>query len=97
MNISTIVQGFRPPDEKFKKFAAIWKQCEEAGIDPPKEVEEFFNYEAPDPQGVEVRLKEGKDGCLKEWRHPSGDAQGYEVDLTKLPKDVTVIRFYNGW
>jgi hypothetical protein len=95
--MSTVVQGFRPPDEKFKKYAAIWRQCAEAGIAPPKEVEKFFEGEEPDPQGVEVDLPEGKDGCLKPWRNSTGDAQGYEVDLKKLPKDVTVLRFYNGW
>ena len=97
MSMSTVVQGFRPPDEKFKKYAAIWHQCADAGVTPPKEVDKFFEGVAPDPQGVEVRLEKGEGKCLREWRHPSGDAQGYEVDLRKLPKDVTVLRFYNGW
>lgn len=95
MGMSTHVVGFRPPDAKFKKFAAIWKQCEEAGISPPKEVDSFFESVPPDPKGVEIDLDGMKNGPVSAWRNDSCD--GYEVDLTKLPKDVTVLRFYNSW
>ncbi len=95
MSMSTNVIGFRPPDDKFKKFAAIWHQCEDAGVSMPREVEEFFQGVAPDPQGVKVHLKEGKDGPVKPWKEDDGE--GFEIDLTKLPKDVKIIRFWNSW
>ena len=94
MGMSTHVVGFRPPDERFKKLMKIYQLCREAGEVPPQGVMDFFNDEDPDPRGVQVNLE--KSGCLKGWRGESGD-QGYEVDLTKLPKDVTVLRFYNSW
>jgi hypothetical protein len=98
MSMSTYVMGFRPPDEKFKKFAAIWKQCQEAGVEPPDEVSKFFEHTDPDPQGVEVRLPEGnaKNACVFDWT--DGDMQqGIEVNVTKLPKDVTILRFVNSF
>ncbi len=97
MSMTTYVKGFRPPDEKFKKFAAIWKQCEDAGVNPPKEVSEFFELVDPDTKGVEVRLTGfGKDACVSEWT--DGDMrQGIEVDVTKLPKDVKILRFVNSF
>lgn len=89
MSMSTHVIGFKPPDAKWKKMKEVWDACEKAGIDPPKEVSEFFNYENPDENGVEVELD------AAEW----GDdgRQGYEIEVSKLPKGVTIIRFYNSW
>jgi hypothetical protein len=92
MSMSTHVVGFRPPDKKWKAMKKLWDACSEAGVDPPKEVEEFFNYKPPDEAGVEVELPET---CLKEYE--ADMTEGYEIDVTKLPKDVTVIRFYNSW
>jgi len=97
MSVTTYVKGFRPPDTKFKKFAAIWKQCGDAGVSPPKEVDDFFQGVDPDPKGVEVDLpNSGKLACVSEWT--DGDMeQGIEVDVTKLPKDVTILRFVNSY
>lgn len=95
MSMSTHVLGFRPPDEKWKKMKQAWDACESAGVPQPREVEVFFGSVAPDPRGVEVRLLEGERGCLRVWRDEG--AEGYEVDLTKVPKDVTILRFYNSW
>lgn len=92
MGMSTHVVGFRPPDEKWQQMKAVWDACQAAHIAPPAEVEEFFQGEPPDDQGVEVRL----DGqALREWTNEY--ASGYEVVVDKLPRDVTVIRFYNSW
>lgn len=90
MSMSTHVIGFRPPDEKWRKMKAVWDASEAAGIDPPEEVLDFFNHEPPDPQGVEVEIP------VRECR-PHDGASGYEVDVASLPKDVTVIRFWNAW
>jgi hypothetical protein len=88
--MSSHVVGFRPPDEKWQQMKKIWDACEAAGVNPPYEVTEFFNDCAPDPAGVEVGI------LHSEWRS-STSAEGYEVDIRKLPKDVTVIRFFNSW
>ena len=94
MSMTTYVVGFRPADEKWKQMKKIWDSCEEAGIDVPKEVDDFFESDAPDEAGVEIRLN-AKTG-YKEWSDGNG-RDGIEITLAKLPKDVTVIRFVNSW
>jgi hypothetical protein len=91
MGMSTHICGFKPPDAKWKAMKAVWDSCRAAGIDAPKEVEDFFGGEVPDPKGVEVEL--GRDQGLREWGTDYAD--GFELDVKKLPPDVTVIRFYN--
>jgi len=93
MSMSTHIVGFRPPDEKWNKMKATWLACENAGVPIPKEVEAFFNYVAPgDRPGAEVEIK----AAMREWKDEY-DRQGFEVDITKLPPDVKVLRFYNSW
>jgi hypothetical protein len=91
MSMSTHVVGFRPADEKWKTMKAIWDACEDAGVQIPKEVEKFFGYETPDDSGMDVDLG----NALTEWSDES--REGYELDVTKIPKDLTIIRFYNSW
>ena len=94
MSMSTYVRGFRPPDEKWKKMKKIWDSCQEAGIDVPSEVDDFFDENEPDEAGVEIQLGK-KQGC-EEWSDGDG-REGIEIDISKLPKDVTVVRFVNSW
>lgn len=96
MGMSTYVQGFKPADAKWKRMKAVYDACEEAKVAVPDEVDDFFNGEPPDPAGVEVdehQLK--KCGAAKDWRDDS--REGIEIDITKLPKDITVLRFVNSW
>jgi hypothetical protein len=93
MSMSTHVVGFKPPDDKWKKMKAIWDSCEEAGIEPPKAVSKFFEDTPPDESGVEIELEEHD--CVSEYNDDS--CNGFEIDVKKLPPDVTVIRFYNSY
>jgi hypothetical protein len=97
MGMSTHIVGFRPANgpanDRWKKMKAVYDACNEAEIPIPAEVAGFFNGEPPDPTGVRVGLENST--CVQPWK--SNDAEGFEVDVTKLPKDVTVIRFYNSW
>ena len=122
MSMSTHIVGFRPPDEKWHQMKAIYDACTKAEVKIPDEVDEFFNFEPPDHQGVKVDLevdevdepqftingggfkvpappsnkpKKKKLGALTPWRDDM--QEGFEVDVTKLPKNITVIRFYNSW
>jgi hypothetical protein len=96
MGMSTHVVAFKPPGERWQQMKAVWDACEAAGIEPPDEVSEYFEHEEPDPAGVRIERAElVTSGAVRVWT--DADAQGYEVDVTKLPRDVTVIRFYNGW
>jgi hypothetical protein len=89
MSTDYYVYGFRPPDEKFKKMAKVWNTCVEAGVAIPDEVADFFAGEAPDKAGVCVDLK--KLPCCS-VRKKDGEF-GFDVDVSKLPKDVKIVRF----
>lgn len=93
MGMSTHVIGFRPPDAKWKKMKAIYDSCIEAEIDVPDEVDEFFDGEPPDERGIQIDLQ--KTGCIKKYKGDMVD--GYEVEVAKIPKDVTFIRVYNSY
>lgn len=93
MGMSTHIIGFKPPNEKWKRMKAVWDTCRAAGIDPPKEVYDFFEGEPPDASGIPVDLEDYN--CTMHYREDGNE--GYEVHVTKLPLDVTVIRFYNSW
>lgn len=90
MSHSLHVVGFKPPDAKWKKMKAAYDACVKAEIDPPKEVREFFGYDRPDDVGVTIELEE--EDCCKEYNAEM--VNGFEIDVKKLPKDVTIIRFY---
>lgn len=90
--MSTYVVGFKPANAKWKKMKAVWDACKEANTEVPDSVNEFFDGQYPgDSPGMTVDIK----SAVKEWFDES--CSGYEVDLTKLPKDVTVVRFFNSW
>jgi hypothetical protein len=89
MSMSTEVIGIRPADEKWKKMKAVWDSCKKAGIEPPEAVDDFFDGEEPNPDGIEVEIKS----------HPynASSMNGFDVHLSELPKDVKIIRFYNAY
>jgi hypothetical protein len=96
MGMSTHVVGFKPPDDKFKKMKAAWDACKLAGVNPPKEVLQYFNDCEPDPSGVEIdEATLTKAEAVKEWGNDHG--AGFEIDVRKLPKDVVIVRVYNSW
>jgi hypothetical protein len=94
VSMSTHVVGIKPPDETWLRMKAAWDACRTADVDPPKEVEKFFNYEVPDDAGVRLN-QEALGDAIKVWEDDSRD--GYEIDVTKLPKDVKIVRVYNSY
>ncbi len=96
MGMSTSVKGFKPPDDKWKKMKEVYDACAKAGVPEPSEVSKFFGYDKPDPAGVTVEEDALiKCGAVKEY---SADMQdGYEIDVKRLPPDVTIIRVYNSY
>lgn len=91
MGMSTHVTGFRPADEKWKRMKDIYDLCEQQKIEIPAEVVKFFGYDRPDSSGVEVKLNDALSEFEDDYR------SGYEVRVDKLPKDISVIRFWNSW
>lgn len=91
MSMSTWAKGICPPDRDWMKMKAVWDACDQAGVDLPKEVEDFFDGRPPDEKGVVIDIKD----AIREW---SADMQqGLEVDIHKLPKNVKIVRFVNCW
>lgn len=91
MSMSTHAIGIRPADDRYKTMLKIHDSCIEANVPVPKEVSEFFDWQKPEPNGVLVDIEDatsfwGDDYC-----------QGLEIDLSKLPSNVKVVRFYNSW
>ncbi len=96
MSMSTHVVGFKPPDEKWKMMKAAYDACTAAGIPVPDDLCEFFGDNPPDDEGVKVdedKLKQC--GAVRKWAAKMRD--GFEVDITKLPRDVKVVRFFNSY
>lgn len=93
MSMSTHIEGIKAPDDKWQKMKAAWDACKNAGVGIPTDVEEFFEFAGPDEAGVVVDL----DGhpCAEEWGKAS--QAGYQIDLSRLPKGLTHIRFYNSY
>lgn len=96
MSMSTHLVAFTPDtDPEYQKHLKVWNMCEELEVSLPAETYSYFlnGYMSTPEEKLEVTLEEGEH--YKEWE---GDMQeGFEVDLTKLPKGVTKLRFYNSY
>ena len=89
MSMSTYVVGFRPPDKKWKEMKEVYDACVKAKIGIPEDVNKFFGFNHPDPKGIEVEIPH------KEYNCEMGG--GVEIEVSKIPKDIAFIRFYNQW
>lgn len=105
MGVSTYIVGIKPADEKWKQMKAIWDACAKADVAIPDEVDEFFDGEEPDDEGVVVPLgslyrikdlgdRQTEDGLSYYQRDGTS---GFELELSKLPKDIKKLRFYNSY
>lgn len=92
MSMSTYVQGLKPKTEEYQKMLDILAACEEVNVKPPTEIVDFFDGEIC-KEGIVTEIpkeavREYADNYCREF---------FEVDLTKLPPDVTKIRFVNSY
>lgn len=94
MGMSTFVKGYRDPNGIYEKHVRVLEACREAGISLPKETALFFNCDHPDDvdpsEALRVKVP------YKEV-NPYDAAEGYEITLSELPKDVSRIVFINSW
>ena len=94
MSMSTSVIGFKPPDETWRKMKCVFDACRQADMTPPQEVLDYFDGKPPDESGVEIGMNTLREcGAVKTFNAEM--MNGLEVDLTKLPKDVKILRFVN--
>lgn len=92
MGMSTYVVGFQPADEQWDKMVASRKACLAAGVPVPTEVDNFLGEEPDDSPGREINIR-----CAESKWNDGNSRQGIEIDISKLPKNVKIIRFVNSW
>lgn len=90
MGMSTSVVLLRSKDDPtYQKNLKVLMACKEAGIDPPKEVDDYFGGDGDPEYPLETAFEP------REWHNES--ASGFEIDLNELPPEVKTIRFFNSW
>lgn len=94
MGMSMHIVGIVTPTEEYKKKVEAYYACENAGIPIPEALETYFHGEPPNPKGMELRM-EGHESVEK--FSDSYPREGFTVDLTKIPKNIRFIRFYNSY
>lgn len=93
MGMDLHIEGVKPPDEKWKKMFNVFEACRKAEIPIPDEVWEFFNHETPDKAGVVIpQHKLGIGDVL--YAYNKEGRQGFEIDITKIDKDIKILRFF---
>ena len=95
MSTDSYVVGLVPADERYKMMVKIFEACKDANVLAPDEVEIYFENLAggvprPDSSGMMVA-----DIGMAVSDYRGKFESGYEVDLSKVPQNVTVIRFFN--
>jgi hypothetical protein len=93
MSMSSYVKGVRLPDERWRQMKQVWDACVAAHVEPPDEVDRFFNGEPPDQVGVVLDLTHTD--AVTEYH--ADMKEGFEVDIAKLPEGVQIIRFVNSY
>jgi len=91
MSADLIISGFRPADERYEKMRSVYNNMRELNLTVPNEVLNFFDGNGPNEHGSEVSIKD----AITPYKGVETD--GFDIDLSKLPKDVTVIRAYIQW
>lgn len=92
MGMSSYVVGFRPPDETWERMKTVWNACKAAGIAVPPSVDQFFDGTNPnDRPGLQVSVMNAV------TKYTSDMADGFELDVMKLPPGVKIVRFVNSY
>ncbi len=100
MGMSTHIKAFVPDTDKdFQKHKKILLMCSESEVSLPKETMDYFGVRSdyPDKTLLEEKLQIDLQEDIHYEEYSRESSAGFEVDLTKLPKGVTKIRFYNSW
>lgn len=94
MGMSTKIVAFvSSNDPIFQKHWRIWTMCRDERVSLPKETEEYFRgCDSPEDK-LTVNLVKGQHYT----DYHEDMVEGFEVDITKLPPGVQVLRFYNSF
>lgn len=85
MGMDVSIRGIIPATDEYNKKAAAYWACDEAGIDIPDDLRDYFNGCEPCEDGMAVRIDYGTDydDCL----------ECYTVDIEDLPSNIKQIQF----
>lgn len=98
MGMSTHIEGFIPDtDKEYLKHKEILEVCAKNEVTLPKETAEYFGEEYPQRYLLDEKLAVILNEGIHYTKYSADGSDGFEVDLTKLPKGVTKLRFYNSW
>lgn len=76
----------KPVDKKYEKYAKVYRACEDADVEIPKDILDFFGDEEPDGKSLWLNEDEVSNDAL------SGDRYEKIINIDKLPKDIKLIR-----
>jgi len=92
--MSSHLKAFIPDnDPTYQKHLRILTMCKKENVSLPKETADYFGTCDEPEEKLQFILK--RDDHYTKWQDEM--REGFEVDLTKLPKEVTKIRFYNSY
>jgi hypothetical protein len=97
MSVSTYLQAFRDLDGKFKKMMEAKKYCDKNNLSYPKEIKEYFG-ELLDQNDKDIEDEMAEidiENVIEEYKEEM--SEGFEIELSKLPKEVKKIRFINSY
>ena len=91
MGVSYSIKGLKPITETYRKKLAIYNMCKELNITPPDEILKYFEDEIePCEDGMIVNLTSD---AINVHYNNNLSYKYFDVDLSKIQKDVTKIRF----
>ena len=104
MGMSTFITFMRSQDDAtYQRYLKVLRACKEAQMDPPKEVQEYFECYSWKDINNEVEVTPltvphaERPESVREISDPDSASDIWEVDMTKLPQGVRYIRFSNSY
>jgi hypothetical protein len=93
MSMSTSVKLLKSRhDLEYKKNLKVLVACQEAGVELPKEIDEYFGGDGVDNDPEYPLVLD-----FKPRKYNAECADGYEIDVSKLPSGTKTIRFINSY
>lgn len=85
-SISVTLCDVLEKDEKFDAYKTIYQNCKRAGIDPPEEVEAYFDADHFKLEGArpffESWSKKGRECKIEDWENEMEEA--WEIDISQI-------------
>jgi hypothetical protein len=98
MGMSTHIEGFIPDtDAEFQRHKKVLLVCAEANVTLPPETAKYFGSKYSDESLLDEKLNVMLEDGVHYTQYRDSGCSGFEVDLTRLPKGVTKLRFYNSY